>query len=153
MEKWRGWVFTVLIFVFLYFYITTSGTASVGHSTRLHAESPLWCPAGTSCTALWVQGGKCYVLSCQFSCDNTAHDTKKKRKTVLITKLKTFKDYILSLELVLIELISIAISKMQPFLIALLVFHPSLRRRRCIFWGFSRLLKKSSSVLSPAMLL
>lgn len=34
----------------------------------------------------------------------------------------------------------------------LLAFHPSLRRKLCIFWGFSRLLKKSSLVLSPAML-
>lgn len=50
----------------LYLYITmifAAGTALVDHSTRRHVESLLWCPAGTSCTALWVRGGKCYALS------------------------------------------------------------------------------------------
>lgn len=37
-------------------------------------------------------------------------------------------------------------------LFALPVCHPSLRRKLCIFWGFSRRLKKSSLVLSPATL-
>lgn len=45
-----------------------------------------------------------------------------------------------------------AMNKRCKCLFALPVCHPSLRRKLCIFWGFSRRLKKSSLVLSPATL-
>lgn len=45
-----------------------------------------------------------------------------------------------------------AMNKRCKCLFALPVCHPSLRRKLCIFWGFSRRLKKSSLVPSPATL-
>lgn len=40
---------------------SSPGTASADHSTRLRAGSLRLCPAGISCTALWVQAGEPWV--------------------------------------------------------------------------------------------
>ena len=51
-----------------------SGIASVGPSTRLHVESPLWCPFGTFYTARWVQEGELHIVfALRFHVKNTAH--------------------------------------------------------------------------------
>lgn len=63
---WRSAVSskTLLLISYDLFSLHIIGTASVGHSTRLHVESLRWCPAGISCTALWVQGGEQHILLC-----------------------------------------------------------------------------------------
>lgn len=118
-KHFQCYIFGFVIYMF-WGLLSASGTASVDHSTRLRVGSLRWCPAGTSCTALWVQGGEQHITAppIRLSCKkNTAPQT------------------------------------LSVYLFALLVFHRSLRRRLCTFWVSSRLLKKSSSVLSLAMLL
>lgn len=61
-KHFQWYIFGFVIYMF-WGLLSASGTASVDHSTRLRVGSLRWCPAGTSCTALWVQGGEQHITA------------------------------------------------------------------------------------------
>lgn len=62
-SQWTTTVNAIYFYLWVSICHCVSGTASVGLSTRLLVGSLLWCPAGTSCTALWVQEGEQLTVS------------------------------------------------------------------------------------------